>query len=183
MRIKIPGKIKIDWGITFIKIEGPFGIVIKQKKNFKIAKKNQFLYIWLHRRTLLKLTQKNYCQQEMLLMNWLRLLIVGVWTGYSEKIKLMGVGFKGISQEKSNEIALKVGFSHSVIYKAQKDVKISAAKNKGTVLRLVGCEKHRVTQEAFNLQKIKYPDSYKGRGIHLKRIKIKLKKGKKENKK
>lgn len=182
LTLKIPTKINISWGFGFLIIEGPYGIVIKKKYNFNLAIKNSILYIWYPAHSHI-MDQNQQQKKENVLLKMFALLLMGVWKGYSEKLKLVGVGFRAIQQPTSNAVLFKIGYSHDVIYQKALPVEIKISKHKGMLLRLTGVEKMHVNQEATRIQQLKYPDSYKGRGIHKKKEKLILKKGKKETKK
>jgi len=104
----------------------------------------------------------------------------GVSKGFRQKLKLVGVGFKGFV--KDNILNLKIGYSHEVTYEIPTDIKISASKVKGTLLLISGLELYRVKQIAADIRKLRIPDSYKGKGIHIDGEILKLKKGKREGK-
>jgi large subunit ribosomal protein L6 len=107
-------------------------------------------------------------------------LILGVSKGYRQRLKLIGVGFKGTIKE--NKVFLKIGFSHEVMYLIPDDVQITCSKAKGTFLLIKGKEKDRVNQVAKEIRALRQPDAYKGKGIHYNKEVLKLKKGKREGK-
>lgn len=170
LKIKIPNNIKINWGLDFIKIEGPLGVLIKRKDDFSLAIKDENLYLWsIHNEV-----------KESSYLAMIRNLILGVSKGYRQRLRLVGVGFRATL--KDNFIFFKIGFSHPVSYMIPKDVMIMPSKTKGTFLLLKGKEKERVSQVAREIRNLRQPDAYKGKGIHYNKEILILKKGKREGK-
>jgi large subunit ribosomal protein L6 len=107
-------------------------------------------------------------------------LIVGVTKGYTQKLRLIGVGYRATIN--NNNLILKLGFSHEVVYSFPKEISIIPAKAKGTILLIKGFELTTVKQVAADIRSLRQPDSYKGKGIHYYNEILKLKKGKREGK-
>lgn len=170
LRLKLPKNIKINWGLDFIKVEGPLGVIVKRKDDFSVAIKNDELYLW-------SLENEG---KESFYLALVQNLILGVSKGFRQRLKLVGVGFRAIT--KDNKVFLKIGFSHEVTYEIPSDVQIVASKAKGTFLLLKGKEKERVSQVAREIRNLRQPDAYKGKGIHYNKEVLKLKKGKREGK-
>lgn len=170
LKIKLPKNIKINWGLDFIKIEGPLGIIVKRKDDFSLAIKNDDLYLWSVQHEI----------KECSYLTMIRNLILGVSKGYRQRLKLVGVGFRATLKDK--KIFLKIGFSHEIAYQIPDDVQIVPSKAKGIFLLLKGKEKERVSQVAREIRNLRQPDAYKGKGIHYNKEILKLKKGKREGK-
>lgn len=170
LKFNLPKNIQISWGIDFIKVEGPLGIIIKRKDDFSLAIMEDSLYLW-------SLTNSN---KENMYMSFVRNLILGVSKGFRQRLKLVGVGFRATI--KDNKIFLKLGFSHEIVYNIPTDVQISCSKAKGIFLLIKGKENSRVAQIAREIKNLRLPDSYKGKGIHYNKEVLKLKKGKREGK-
>lgn len=168
--LKIPQKVIVSWNENAIKIEGPLGTLVKRKGLFNLALKDSILYLW---------TEKDLKSEAVYLAS-IRNLIIGVSKGYSQKLRLVGVGFRASVQE--NTLFLKIGFSHEVKYSIPNDITILVAKTKGTVLIIKGKENHKVQQVAQEIRMLRIPDAYKGKGIHYKNETLNLKKGKRESK-
>jgi large subunit ribosomal protein L6 len=170
LSLKLPQKVSVDWGQDFIKVEGPLGIIVKRRGEFNLAVKDSVVYLWSNTNP----------QNESTYLAYIRAMVVGVWKGFTQKLKLVGVGFRAsISQ---NVLQLKLGFSHEVKYLIPEDVSILVSKNKGTVLIIRGKENYRVQQIAREIRLLRVPDAYKGKGIQYKKEVLILKKGKRESK-
>lgn len=83
-------------------------------------------------------------------------------------------------------LSLKIGFSHEFSYPLNiaQDVKIQASRlegrSKGTVISLQGKDNAVLNQVASEIRAFRFPDAYKGKGIHYDREILKLKKGKRQ---
>lgn len=170
LSLKIPQKVVITWNENSIKVEGPLGTLVKRKGIFNLALKDSILYLW----TL------NNLKQEAVYLAAIRSLVIGVTKGYSQKLRLVGVGFRASLQE--NYLMLKIGFSHEIQYLIPNDITILVSKTKGTVLIVKGKENYKVQQVAREIRMLRLPDAYKGKGIHYKNESLTLKKGKRESK-
>jgi len=170
LSINIPKEIKVISGENFIRVEGPLGVIIKQSSKVKFIVKDTRLYCLSGDDATLKQTY----------LSIMRGIIFGVAKGYRRKLRLVGVGFKASIRD--GNLSLKIGFSHEILYIIPKDVLITCAKHKGTLMVISGIERARVNQVAVEIRRLRIPDIYKGKGIHYYKEVLKLKKGKREGK-
>lgn len=84
----------------------------------------------------------------------------GVSYGFFTLIRLKGVGFRAWVD--GDTLVLVVGFSHYLLYKIPEDVLLKAKKSN---ILIFGIDKSRVSQVAAELQSLRKPDAYKGKGI------------------
>jgi large subunit ribosomal protein L6 len=87
-------------------------------------------------------------------------MIEGVMNGYKKQLEVNGVGFKVAM--KGSDLALELGFSHSVEFKAPAGIKLSVEKN---VITVEGFDKQLVGETAAQIRKLKKPEPYQGKGI------------------
>jgi large subunit ribosomal protein L6 len=87
-------------------------------------------------------------------------MVEGVTNGFKKQLEVNGVGFKVAM--KGNDLALELGFSHSVEYKAPVGIKLSVEKN---VITIEGFDKQLVGETAAQIRKLKKPEPYQGKGI------------------
>lgn len=99
--------------------------------------------------------------------------IIGVKTGWSKSLELVGVGFR--AQTDGAELTLSLGFSHPVKITAPKGISFSVVENTITVL---GADKYLVGEIAANIRRNKPPEPYKGKGIRYLNELIRKKLGK-----
>lgn len=103
-------------------------------------------------------------------------LVEGVSKGYSKTLELVGVGYR--AQMQGADLKLALGYSHDVIYKAPKGIKLEAPKP--TEVIISGPDKQVVGQVAAEIKKFRPPEPYKGKGIRLQGEYVRRKEGKKK---
>jgi large subunit ribosomal protein L6 len=103
-------------------------------------------------------------------------LVQGVTTGYSKTLELVGVGYR--AQMQGADLKLALGYSHDVIYKAPKGIKLESPKP--TEIIISGADKQAVGQVAAEIKKFRPPEPYKGKGIRLQGEYVRRKEGKKK---
>lgn len=100
--------------------------------------------------------------------------VIGVSTGYSVELTLIGVGYRANVQ--GDTLDLQVGFSHPTGVKIPKGVQVLI--DKGTSIVIKGMDKQVVGQFAANVRGVKPPEPYKGKGIRYKDEYVRKKEGK-----
>lgn len=90
-------------------------------------------------------------------------MVLGVTTGYEQRLELVGVGYK--AQIQGKVLVLNVGFSHPVEFFLVPDVDVTQDEKNKNILILRGMEKQRVGQIAAAIRAIRPPEPYKGKGI------------------
>ena len=89
--------------------------------------------------------------------------IEGVANGYSKKLEIHGVGYRGAV--KGNKVEFSLGFSHPIIYDIPVGVTVAFEKDAPNTLVISGIDKQLVGQAAANIRAYKKPEPYKGKGI------------------
>lgn len=102
-------------------------------------------------------------------------ILYGLSRGFHTNLLLSGVGFR--AQKKDNIIEFKLGYSHLVNLPADPNIKLDIFKN--TSLHLHGCSKEQLGNFAARIKHLRLPDSYKGKGIRVRGVNLRLKEGKK----
>lgn len=88
-------------------------------------------------------------------------MVKGVSEGFSKKLELVGVGYK--AEIKGKNLALALGFSHPIIFRAPETVKIEAPTQ--TSIIISGYDKQLVGLVAAKIRSFKLPEPYKGKGV------------------
>ena len=103
-------------------------------------------------------------------------IVLGVSEGYSKKLEIKGVGYRGNLQGKT--LVLSLGFSHEVRYDVPEgvDVKMDGQTN----IEVSGIDKQLVGQVAAKIRGFKPPEPYKGKGIRYVDEYVVRKEGKKK---
>jgi large subunit ribosomal protein L6 len=113
--------------------------------------------------------------------------VVGVSTGFSKKLLLLGTGYK--AEAKGQLLNLSLGLSHPVNFEVPKAVAIKKIDPKGTMLvngkpesgttiELESYDKETLGQVVANLQSFRPPEPYKGKGVNVEGVTIRRKAGK-----
>lgn len=110
--------------------------------------------------------------------------VVGVTEGFTVKMDIVGVGYKADVQ--GQKINFSLGYSHPIEY-ALPDGISAAAERVGTktsinqyqtTITLTGIDKQKLGQVAAELNRLRKPDAYKGKGVRYSDKLYKLKPGK-----
>lgn len=99
-----------------------------------------------------------------------------------QKVLLVGTGFKVFNSKlnKGKELIFKLGFSHLIKVKIPKNIKFKIIKF--NEIKFLSYDKELMGSFLNFVVNIRFPDSYKGRGIVIVgKTKVKLKKGKIKN--
>ncbi len=90
-----------------------------------------------------------------------RNMITGVTEGYSKRLELSGIGFRG--EMKADKLFLTIGFSHPIIFNPPEGIKLQVDKDGGIIV--AGIDKHLVGQVAAKIRSFRPPEPYKAKGI------------------
>jgi large subunit ribosomal protein L6 len=86
---------------------------------------------------------------------------LGVSTGFSKQLEIVGVGYK--AKVDKNKLELNLGYAKPVVFEIPADVEVVA--EKPTVIVVRGIDKQRVGQVARQIKDFRKPDPYKQKGI------------------
>jgi len=103
-------------------------------------------------------------------------IVIGVSEGYSKKLEIKGVGYRGNLQGKT--LVLALGFSHEVRYEVPEGVTLKM--DGQTNIEISGIDKQKVGQVAAKIREFKKPEPYKGKGIRYADEYVIRKEGKKK---
>ena len=105
-------------------------------------------------------------------------MIVGVSTGWTKELELVGVGYRASVQGQKLDLAL--GFSHGIVMQIANEVKVEAVTEKGSnpIIKLTSHDKQLVGQVAAKIRSFRKPEPYKGKGIRFVGEQIRRKAGK-----
>ncbi|MCV2502204.1 MAG: 50S ribosomal protein L6 [Candidatus Lightella neohaematopini] len=104
-------------------------------------------------------------------------IIIGITTGFSKTLQLIGIGYRAQINYKENILTLFLGFSHAINYKFPKSIMIKCVNN--TDIIITGYDKQLVGQIAANIRSYRTVEPYKGKGIRYLNEIIKIKEIKK----
>jgi len=101
---------------------------------------------------------------------------IGLTQGFLVSLECVGVGYK-VSVNK-NTLEFKLGYSHTSVFVFPEDVEVFLPKP--NLICFFGLDKKRLHNLAAQVQNLKIPDAYKGKGLQWKNVKYNLKEGKKK---
>jgi large subunit ribosomal protein L6 len=110
--------------------------------------------------------------------------VVGVTEGFEKKMDLVGVGYK--AEVQGNKILFALGYSHPVEYVLPQGISAATERvgSKTTInqyqltITLNGIDKQKLGQVAAELNRLRKPDAYKGKGVRYADKYYRLKPGK-----
>jgi large subunit ribosomal protein L6 len=100
----------------------------------------------------------------------------GLTQGFLVSLECVGIGYR--VQLQQGILQFKLGFSHSSEFYIPEDVK--AFLPKPNVICFFGIDKKRLHKIASEVQSLKFPDVYKGKGLRLFNVNLRFKEGKKK---
>jgi large subunit ribosomal protein L6 len=86
---------------------------------------------------------------------------VGVSTGFSKQLEIVGVGYR--AKLDKGKLELSLGYSKPVVYEVPKDIEVIL--EKPTLITVKGIDKQRVGQISEEIRSFRKPDPYKLKGI------------------
>jgi large subunit ribosomal protein L6 len=110
-------------------------------------------------------------------------MVVGVSTGYTTQLEIVGVGYK--ASVNNNVLELQLGYSHNVYVALPSEVKVTAITEKGQnpKVTLEGIDKQLIGDVAAKIRSLRKVEPYKGKGIRFVGEVIRRKAGKTSSKK
>jgi large subunit ribosomal protein L6 len=103
-------------------------------------------------------------------------MVKGVTEGYEKRLALVGVGYR--AQAAGDKVNLSLGFSHPVVHKMPKGVKVETPQQTEIVIK--GADKQQVGQVAAEIRAYRPPEPYKGKGVRYADEQVTLKETKKK---
>lgn len=110
--------------------------------------------------------------------------VVGVTEGFKKEMDIVGVGYKADVQGK--KIVFALGYSHPIEYPLPEGIEAKAERvntktsinQYQTTITLSGIDKQKLGQVAAELNRLRKPDAYKGKGVRYADKFYRLKPGK-----
>ena len=102
-------------------------------------------------------------------------MVVGVTSGFSKQLNIVGVGYK--VEQKGKDLVLNLGFSHPIEYSPPVGIDFDVDPKKNSIV-VKGIDKQKVGQVAAEIRSFRPPEPYKGKGIMYSTERIRRKAGK-----
>ncbi|MFW6156834.1 MAG: 50S ribosomal protein L6 [Armatimonadota bacterium] len=98
-------------------------------------------------------------------------MVTGVTEGFEKRLEIQGVGYRAEMQ--GNELVMRLGYSHDVIFQAPEGIEIVVEDNTKVIVR--GPDKQQVGQLAAEIRMSRPAEPYKGKGVryegeHIRRM-------------
>ena len=168
--ISIPSWVDCKVNGSRVEVKGPKGQLIRDMHpNMKIELKDN--EVTVSRPTDGRLDRSLHGLTRTLINN----MVLGVSTGYSKQLNIVGVGYKVAL--KGKDLDLNLGHSHAINYPAPKGIEFDVDGKKNTVV-VKGINKELVGQTAAEIRGFRPPEPYKGKGVMYSTEKIIRKAGK-----
>ena len=110
--------------------------------------------------------------------------LVGVTEGFSKDMDIVGVGYKADVQ--GQKINFSLGYSHPIVFDLPEGISAKAERvntktsinQYQTTITLTGIDKQKLGQVAAEMNRLRKPDAYKGKGVRYADKLYRLKPGK-----
>ena len=103
-------------------------------------------------------------------------MVVGVTTGFSKTLEMVGTGYRAAAEENGKKLNIAIGFSHPVILDAPETITFETPVQTKIVVK--GIDKQQVGNLAADIRAIRKPEPYLGKGIKYEDEVIRRKEGK-----
>jgi large subunit ribosomal protein L6 len=167
--VKLPPKVEVTLAGGEISVKGPLGSLSKRFGSEVSIEKNGDT-----------LTFKLLDPEANAMHGTVRALVAGmvkgVTEGYEKRLALVGVGYR--AQAAGDKVNLSLGFSHPVVHKMPKGVKVETPQQTEIVVK--GADKQQVGQVAAEIRAYRPPEPYKGKGVRYANEQVTLKETKKK---
>ncbi len=170
--IIIPEGVSVEISESVITVKGKLGEISQEYSNVEISENGGILS--LARKTESKEDKSKHGLFRALINN----MIVGVSTGWTKELELVGVGYRASVQ--GQKLDLSLGFSHGIVMQIANEVKVEAVTEKGSnpIIKLTSHDKQLVGQVAAKIRSFRKPEPYKGKGVRFVGEQIRRKAGK-----
>jgi len=94
-------------------------------------------------------------------------MVMGVSTGWSRKLEMIGVGYR--CKAAGQQLELTLGYSHPIIFEIPKEVMVTAKAEKGEnpSITLESFDKQLLGAVAAKVRSLRPPEPYKGKGVRF----------------
>ena len=166
---KVEVKIESLTNGTLVTVKGPLGTLSRTfRPEVIITQEGNVLIV--ARRDESRMARSLHGLSRTLLNN----MVLGVSTGFSRRLEIIGVGYR--AQVQGKLLVLSLGYSHPVEIEAPEGIQFLVEAN--TKLEVKGADKEVVGQIAALIRSKRPPEPYKGKGVKYAEERIRRKAGK-----
>lgn len=168
--VQIPAGVDVKVENNIVTVKGPKGTLAQSvNENMGIAIENGVLTVSRPN------DEKQYKAMHGLYRALINNMVVGVTTGFTKTLELVGVGYRAQADNPS-QLTINIGFSHPVIVAAPANTTF-ATPNPNTIV-VSGIDKQVVGEIAADIRAIRKPEPYHGKGIRYQGEFVRHKEGK-----
>ena len=169
--VPVPKGVEVNLASGSISVKGPLGSIARAADpNVGVQKDGESI-------TFKALGNSNHANAMSGTMRALVAgMVTGVTKGFEKRLALVGVGFRAQAQGES--LSLSLGYSHPVVHKMPKGIKVATPTQ--TEIVISGVDKQLVGQVAAEVRAYRPPEPYKGKGVRYRDEVIVLKETKKK---
>jgi large subunit ribosomal protein L6 len=169
--VPVPKGVEVNLAGGSISVKGPLGTIARAADpNVGVQKEGESI-------TFKALGNSNHANAMSGTMRALVAgMVTGVTKGFEKRLALVGVGFRAQAQGES--LSLSLGYSHPVVHKMPKGIKVATPTQ--TEIVISGVDKQLVGQVAAEVRAYRPPEPYKGKGVRYRDEVIVLKETKKK---
>jgi large subunit ribosomal protein L6 len=167
--VKLPPKVEVTLAAGEISIKGPLGSLSQRFGEGISIEHNGDTLVF---KAATPLANAMHGTVRALVAN----MVKGVTAGYEKRLALVGVGYR--AQAAGDKLNLSLGFSHPVVHRMPKGVKVETPVQTEIVIK--GVDKQQVGQVAAEIRAYRPPEPYKGKGVRYANEQVSLKETKKK---
>jgi len=157
--ITIPSGVTVEVADNVITVKGKLGQLTQEYSDITV--KIEEGVITLERPS----DHKDQRAKHGLYRSLINNMIIGVSTGFTKELELVGVGYRASNQGQKLDLAL--GYSHNIVLEVAAEVKLETVSEKGKnpIVKLTSFDKQLLGQVAAKIRGFRKPEPYKGKGV------------------
>jgi large subunit ribosomal protein L6 len=167
--VKLPPKVEVTLASGEISVKGPLGTLTRKYGPQVSVERNGEALVF-------KAADGDASALQGTLRALVANMVKGVTQGFEKRLTLVGVGYR--AQAAGDRINLSLGYSHPVIHRMPKGVKVETPQQTEIVVK--GIDKQQVGQVAAEIRAYRPPEPYKGKGVRYVDERVKIKETKKK---
>lgn len=170
--ISIPAGVTVDVNENTVTVKGKLGQLVQDYADVTV--KVEEGQVVVERPS----DSKDHRAKHGLYRSLINNMILGVSTGFTNELELVGVGYRASNQGQKLDLAL--GFSHNIVLEVAPEVTLETISEKGKnpIVKLTSYDKQLLGQITAKIRGFRKPEPYKGKGIKFVGEELRRKAGK-----
>jgi large subunit ribosomal protein L6 len=171
--IQVPAGVEISVSGTLVTVKGKLG-TLTQEIHPDITLEQEGSVVTMLRANEDKPTRAKHGLYRALINN----MVVGVSTGWTKELELVGVGYRASNQ--GQVLDLSLGYSHTIMVQLPNEVMLETKSEKGKnpLIILKSHDKQLLGMIAAKIRSFRKPEPYKGKGVRYVNEVVRRKAGK-----